>query len=163
MHKDVQFFDETKTGDILSRISSDTSVIQDGLSTNISMFIRALIFIVVTFAIMFLISWKLTLVTLAGIFPVIIVGKIYGNAVKQISKDRQDQKAEMSAISEESISCIRTVKAFSTELFETERYKKKNQEAYRLGVAAGKYGSVFTFFVNLMMNGVMALIIWYGA
>ena len=115
LHKDVAFFDETKTGDILSRISSDTSVIQDGLSTNISMFIRCMIFIIVTLFILCYISWRLTLVTLGGIFPILIVGKCYGEIIKKLSKDVQDQKAEMGAISEEAISCVRTVKAFSTE------------------------------------------------
>ena len=90
LHKDVAFFDETKTGEILSRISSDTSVIQDGLSTNISMFLRCFIFIVVTLVILCLISWKLTLITLAGIFPILIVGKVYGIYTKKIAKDVQD-------------------------------------------------------------------------
>ena len=163
IHKDVAFFDETKTGDILSRISSDTSVIQDGLSTNISMFIRAFIFIVVTMVIICLISWKLTLVTLGGIFPILIVSKIYGAIVKKISKEVQDQKAEMGSISEEAISCIRTVKAFSTEKFETDRYKKKNAEAFRLGKSSAIYNSLYTFFVGFMMNAVNAMIIYYGA
>lgn len=87
LHKDVAFFDETKTGDILSRISSDTSVIQDGLSTNISMFVRCLIFIVVTLFILCLISWRLTLITLAGIFPILVVSKFYGVITKKLAKD----------------------------------------------------------------------------
>ena len=72
INKDVAYFDETKTGDILSRISSDTSVIQDGLSTNVSMALRCSIIIICTLVILCLISWKLTLVTLGGITPVIL-------------------------------------------------------------------------------------------
>ena len=163
LHKDVAFFDETKTGDILSRISSDTSVIQDGLSTNISMFIRCFIFICVTLVILCLISWPLTLITLAGIFPILVVAKFYGVVTKRLSKQVQDQKAEMGSISEEAIACIRTVKAFSTETFETSRYAKRNAEAYRLGKASGIYNGLFSFFIGFMMNGVNALIIYYGA
>ena len=110
-----------------------------------------------------LISWKLTLVTLGGIFPILIVSKIYGAIVKKISKEVQDQKAEMGSISEEAISCIRTVKAFSTEKFETDRYKKKNAEAFRLGKSSAIYNSLYTFFVGFMMNAVNAMIIYYGA
>ena len=69
----------------------------------------------------------------------------------------------MGAISEEAIACIRTVKAFSTELFETKRYAKRNGEAYRLGKSSGIYNALFTFFIGFMMNGVNALIIYYGA
>lgn len=85
-----------------------------------------MIFILVTLVIIFFISWKLTLVTLGAIVPVLGSGKIYGAAIKTIARRVQDQKAEMSANSEEAISCIRTVKAFSTEAFELRRYKKAN-------------------------------------
>jgi len=90
INKDITFFDSQKTGEILSRIANDTQVIQDGLSTNISMFIRTMIFIVATLIILALISWKLTLVTIGGIIPVIIVGKFYGDRIKIISKKVQD-------------------------------------------------------------------------
>ena len=92
-----------------------------------------MIFIIVTLVIIFFISWRLTLVTLGAIVPVLGVGKIYGVEIKKITKKVQDQKAEMSANSEEAISCIRTVKAFSTESFELTRYKKSNAKAFELG------------------------------
>jgi ABC-type multidrug transport system fused ATPase/permease subunit len=69
----------------------------------------------------------------------------------------------MSAISEEAISCIRTVKAFSTECFETERYKKRNAEAFRLGKKAALYNSLWITIAGFVFNGVFALDIWYGA
>ena len=90
INKDITFFDSQKTGEILSRIANDTQVIQYGLSINISMFISTMIFIIATIIILALISWKLTLVTLGGIFPVIIVGKFYGDRIKIISKKVQD-------------------------------------------------------------------------
>jgi len=67
VRKDVTFFDEKKTGDILSRISADVAVLQDGLSTNVSMFVRGLVFIIASIVIMSIYSWKLTLVALGGI------------------------------------------------------------------------------------------------
>jgi len=127
------------------------------------MFLRCLIFIVVTLVILCLISWKLTLITLAGIFPILIVGKFYGIVTKRLAKEVQDQKAEMGSISEEAIACIRTVKAFSTETFETSRYAKRNAATYQLGKTAGIYNGLFIFFIGFMMNGVNALIIYFGA
>ena len=127
------------------------------------MFLRCLIFIVVTLVILCLISWKLTLITLAGIFPILIVGKFYGIVTKRLAKEVQDQKAEMGSISEEAIACIRTVKAFSTETFETSRYAKRNAATYQLGKIAGIYNGLFIFFIGFMMNGVNALIIYFGA
>jgi ABC-type bacteriocin/lantibiotic exporter with double-glycine peptidase domain len=71
INKDVEFFDENKTGDILSRMSSDVGVIQDGLSTNVSMAFRSIITIICVLILLCLISWKLTLVTIGGIIPVV--------------------------------------------------------------------------------------------
>jgi len=133
INKDVEFFDETKTGDILSRISSDTSVIQDGLSTNISMAIRSIITIGMNIAILAYISWKLTLLTVASIIPVVILAAVNGAFQKKIQKKVQSEKAIMSSVSEEAISCIRTVKAFATEAFESKRYLESNEKVYQLG------------------------------
>ena len=69
----------------------------------------------------------------------------------------------MGSISEEAIACIRTVKAFSTETFETTRYAKRNKETYNLGKKAGILNGFFSFFIGFMMNGVNALIIYFGA
>jgi len=127
------------------------------------MFIRAIIFIGVTIAIILLISWRLTVVTFTGILPILIVSKCYGNIIKKISKKVQDAKAGMGSISEEAISCIRTVKAFSTEEFEAKRYKKMNQEAYEQGKSQAIWNSLFHFFTIFMMNSATAAIIYYGA
>lgn len=66
----------------MSRLNSDTSVIQDGLSTNVSMFIRAFIFILAAIIVLFIISWELTLATLGTIIPVIVFSFIYGKKMK---------------------------------------------------------------------------------
>ena len=67
---------------LVSRLNSDTSVIQDGLSTNVSMFVRSFIFIILSFAILFYISLALTLATLASIMPLVVYGVFYGKAMK---------------------------------------------------------------------------------
>ena len=110
------------------------------------MFLRVMIFIVATIIILFWISWKLTLVTLGGILPVFIVAKYYGDRIKIISKEVQDQKAFMGTVCEESISNIRTVKAFSTEKFEAVRHAKANDECYKLGLKLAMLNGIFSFF-----------------
>jgi ABC-type multidrug transport system fused ATPase/permease subunit len=96
INKDVAFYDERKTGDlcncypilmdiyIVSRLNSDTSVIQEGLSTNVSMFVRSFIFILASFVLLFVLSWELTLAMLATIMPVIIFSVFYGGVMKTL-------------------------------------------------------------------------------
>jgi ABC-type bacteriocin/lantibiotic exporter with double-glycine peptidase domain len=83
MNKDVEFFDSRKTGDLLSRLGSDIAVVQEGLTTNVSMLIRAVIFIIASLVIVFIISWELTLIMIASILPVMVFGVNYGNAMKK--------------------------------------------------------------------------------
>ena len=84
VRKDVGYFDTVKTGEILSRMSSDTQVVQDGLSTNISMLVRAVIFIVISIAILAFISWELTLVTVGGIIPFVCFAVCLGTVLRKI-------------------------------------------------------------------------------
>jgi len=91
----VGYFDEHKTGDILSRMSSDTEVIQNGMGTNISMFVRSLVFIIGTTIVLFFISWELTLITLGGILPIMGLGMCIGRKLKELSKKQQDAKAAL--------------------------------------------------------------------
>jgi len=84
-------------------------------------------------AILAYISWKLTLLTVASIIPVVILAAVNGAFQKKIQKKVQSEKAIMSSVSEEAISCIRTVKAFATEAFESKRYLESNEKVYQLG------------------------------
>lgn len=124
INKDISFFDENKTGEILSRISSDTSVVQDGLSTNFSMFFRAMIIIVLSIVILCYISWKLTLVTLSSILPISMVGVCYSKIVRELAKQTQEKKSDLGQVAEEALSNVRTVKAFACEPEEIKKYIK---------------------------------------
>jgi len=94
----------------VSRLGSDTAVIQEGLSTNVSMFLRSFIFIMVSFVFLFIISWELTLAMIGSILPVIVFSVVYGRMMKSAQKKVQDSKAYISTLAEETFSNIRTVK-----------------------------------------------------
>ena len=95
INKDISFFDEMKTGDILSRMSSDTAVVQDGLSTNISIFVRSSIFIIATLVVLAYLSWKLTLVTIVAVLPISFFAVYYGRVMKEYSIEIQSKKGEL--------------------------------------------------------------------
>lgn len=163
INKDIAFFDETKTGEILSRISSDCGVIKDGLSTNISMFIRTFIVIIATLLICLYISVKLTLITLGGIIPIVFCAVFYSIKVRVLAKAVQDKKAILGNISTESIGNIRTVKAFSNERREVVLFKKTNEEVYQLGRVMAIWAGGFSFFSAVSMNGAIALVMYEGS
>lgn len=73
--KDVAFFDENLTGNLISRIAGDTEVVCHGMSTNISMAVRSGLFIIGSLAFMIIISWEMTLVALGSILTIAIFFK----------------------------------------------------------------------------------------
>jgi len=77
IHLDTAFYDESRTGDLLSRINSDTQVIQEGLSVSISMLVKAGATCIAMVIIMFTYSWELTLYALLLILPSMSIGRLF--------------------------------------------------------------------------------------
>lgn len=90
VNKDIAFYDDRRTGDLLSRLNNDIQVIQDTLSTNISMFVRGSIFIIVVLCLLFVISAPLTGVTFLGIIPLCCFATFYSRWMRSIQKSIQD-------------------------------------------------------------------------
>ena len=82
INKDIPFFDEKRTGDLVSRLNSDIQVIQDTLGTNMSMFVRGILQIIVMLVILFIISPTLTGTTLAGVVPLIVFSTFYQRCMR---------------------------------------------------------------------------------
>ncbi|XP_053726141.1 ATP-binding cassette sub-family B member 9 [Synchiropus splendidus] len=132
MRQEVAFFDENHTGDILSRLTADTTQVSDLISQNINIFLRSIIKGVGFFILMFVISWKLTLGTIMG-FPFIAVcSKYYGDYYKKLTKEVQTTLAEANKVAEETISSIRTVRSFANECGEVESYHAKLLVMFKL-------------------------------
>lgn len=92
MAKDVNFFDNIKTGDMLSRISSDTQVVQDGLTANLAMFVQSTCLVIGTLAILCSYSWELTLIICVVIAPQIIVTRITSQYIAAFGATYQKAK-----------------------------------------------------------------------
>ena len=176
INKDIEFFDSKKTGDLrmniwffltilllVSRLGSDSAVIQEGLSTNVSMFLRSFIFIMVSFVFLFLISWELTLTMIGSILPVIVFSVFYGRMMKTAQKKVQDGKALISTVAEETFANVRTVKAFATEGQEVTRFERGNTQVYEIGYYKAVWYGVFNFVANFFVFGSMAAILVLGA
>lgn len=76
IRKDISFFDDNRTGDILSRIGSDTQVVSDGLTTAVAQTVKSTTVLVGVLIIMFMKSWKLTLICLAANSPLILFTRV---------------------------------------------------------------------------------------
>ena len=113
--KDISFYDNFRTGDMLSRLNSDTQVVQDGLSTNVMMAVKSSCIVLVVFGIMFTLNVKMTLIVMVLILPQILITRISANFLDSFAITYQKTKAQLSNMGTESLSNIRTVKAFANE------------------------------------------------
>jgi len=146
--QEVGFFDRTRTGELINRLGTDTTVLQNTVTANISMGLRWTVQCIGALGALFIVSWKLTLVMIAVVPLIAISTMVYGKFVRKMSKKLQDALAKSTEVAEESISNIRTVRSFSRELYEherygervTESYKKAKNLAFAYGVFAGGVG-----------------------
>lgn len=160
--QDVSFFDTEKVGELTNRISTDTQVLQETLTTTMSQLLRNLVTVIGALVILFVTSWKLTLVMLA-VVPVITFGAIiYGNALKKMQAKFQDQLAASVAIASESIGAIRTVRTFVREPKLMEDFSFAIIESYAWGSKIAIAWAVFQAVIFLVSQGAIVLVIWYG-
>ena len=112
-----------RSGELLSRLSSDTAVIQEALTSNVSQSLRFAAQLIVGLALIFVLSWELTLVMLS-VVPIIAVGAVtYGRYVRKLSKTYQNALGKAGETAGEAFACIRTVRSFSREDHEVARYE----------------------------------------
>ncbi|XP_036305285.1 ABC-type oligopeptide transporter ABCB9 isoform X3 [Pipistrellus kuhlii] len=160
--QETSFFDENRTGDLISRLTSDTTMVSDLVSQNINVFLRNAVKITGVVVFMFSLSWQLSLVTFMG-FPIIMmVSDVYGKYYKRLSKEVQNALARASTTAEETISAMKTVRSFANEEAEAEVYAQKLQQVYKLN---RKEAAAYTYYVwgsGLTLLVVQVSILYYG-
>ena len=162
IEQEIGFFDENCTGDIINRLSDDCSVLQNTVTTNMSMLLRNAVTALGTLVIILLLSWRLTLVMIS-VVPVLAVSAVrYGKFVKSISTRLQDALAEASSTAEETISAIRTVRALAAEPACATKYLTKLERAFKLAKERSwAYGS-FSGGIYLVANFALIGVLFYG-
>jgi len=162
MHQEVGFFDQRKTGELLNRLSSDTTVLQNTVSVNISMLLRHSVVGLGAVVFLFLISAKLTVIMLALVPPVSMGAVYFGRIIRRLSRVLQDALAKAGEVAEETIAGIRTVRAFAREPLEVERYGSSVEEAYLASKHRATGAAIFQGVVSFAAYGAIALVVWYG-
>lgn len=160
--EDIKFFDTTRTGELTSRISSDSQVLQSAVTTNLSMFARYLLQILGSIIFMFSLEPSLTGLLLAVIPIVSLLTVQYGRYLRKLRKKFQDELAASSVIAEEAISSMRTVRSFAAEAKMSKEYSKNVQKSFEIGKDLAVAQGGFMGLVGILSGGALALVLWYG-
>ena len=162
LEQEIGFFDGQKTGDLMSRINSDSTVLQNTLSVNISMILRNLAGTIGGLVFLFFTSWTLAVLLLIILPPLALLAARFGGKVRKISHTVQESLGNASGVADETLSNIRTVRSFAAETVESDRFRKALDRA--LDVAKKKIRLVanFTGAISLLGSFAVILILWLG-
>jgi ATP-binding cassette subfamily B protein len=162
LEQEMEFFDRHRTGELLSRLGSDTQLIQNAVSVNVSMALRSLVGALGSIVLLFTISVRLAALMLL-IVPAVAAGAIvYGRRVRRRSREAQDALARAGEVAEESLGAIRTVRAFTAEPREAQRYQDRVESAFR--ASRRRIVATASFFTGATLSGYAAVlgVLLYG-
>uniref|UniRef100_A0A3B3UFW0 ATP binding cassette subfamily B member 10 n=1 Tax=Poecilia latipinna TaxID=48699 RepID=A0A3B3UFW0_9TELE len=160
LRQEVAFFDKNRTGELINRLSSDTSVVGHSITDNLSDGLRAVAQAVGGVSMMFYVSPSLASFILMIVPPITVLAIIYGRYLRSISKRTQDALAQATQLAEERIGNIRTVRAFGKELSEVDKYTQKTDYVLSLARKEAVIRSGF-FGVTGLSGNLMILSVLY--
>ncbi len=157
------FFEKTHSGEVMSRLTADTTQIKAVAGHTMSQLLRNLIMLVGAFIMMFVTSTHLSLLTLVAIPVIVLPLMAYGRAVKKLSRKAQDTIAEASAYAQENLTAVRTMQAFAHEKEVSARFTDAVRLSFeaardRMKARAGLTG--LTIFLTVAS---VVAVLWYGA
>ncbi|KAF4693313.1 hypothetical protein FOZ60_011293 [Perkinsus olseni] len=164
LRQEVAMYDETKSGELTSRLSNDVTTLQDALTVNLSVGVRSLASVIGGTIILFIVSTRLTLMMLSVIPLAAIATMCYARFVGQLSKDYQKELASSTEVATEALSSIRVVKTFPKGEAKAEtRYAHHIDRSYAIGLRKSLGFGGFSWIVGMLIFISMTAVVWYGA
>ncbi|MEY4144003.1 MAG: hypothetical protein RLZZ173_1458 [Pseudomonadota bacterium] len=158
-----EFFESTHSGEILSRLNTDTVLIQTLIGTSVSMAIRNILLLAGGLVMMFITSPKLSVLIFATLLLTIIPTMIMGRRVRKLSRASQDKIADASALAGEKLNAIPTIQSFTNEKVEINRFNQSIQSALDAAITRTRARSLLTFVAILFGFASIILVLWLGA
>lgn len=160
---EIGFYDETKTGDVSSRISADCQKVGDQVELNVNVFLRSIIQAVLIIAVMYWLNWRLATLTFIIVPNVVVASKIFGNFMRELTKKVQGALADSTAASEEALGSMRTVKSLHAQEEMGHRYAKHMEEYRRLALkCAAVYFPFSALTYTFLPYCASCLVLYYG-
>ncbi|HWK96551.1 MAG TPA: ABC transporter transmembrane domain-containing protein [Pseudolabrys sp.] len=157
------FFDTAKTGEMISRLTADTTQIKSAVGASVSIALRNLVLFIGGATMMVVTSPRLSLFVL-GVIPIIVLPLVgYGRAVRKKSRQAQDTLAEASSYAGELIGAVRTLQAFTNETMAKQRFSGAVEDAYVAARGATRARSVLTAIAIFLVFASVVLVLWVGA
>ncbi len=157
------FFEVTRTGEVLSRLTTDTTLVQSVVGAGMSIALRSSFTLIGCLVMLFVTSAKLTLMILALVPVVVLPVWLYSRKVRRLSRATQDRIADSSSIADESLNAIQIVQAFTLENFLGERFADSVETSFSAARKRLQVSSLLSGLIVLTAFGAIVVVLWIGA
>ncbi|MBI5193084.1 MAG: lipid A export permease/ATP-binding protein MsbA [Nitrospirae bacterium] len=158
----MQFYIRNSTGNLMSRILNDVSIINNAVSTSIKDLIQNVVTVISLTGVVFYRDWKLAVIACTSLpfayYPLVRLGK----KLRHVSKIGQEEMSGITSILHETFTGTQVVKAFGMEQREIDKFKDKNNKLFKVTMKGVKYAEISTPLMEFIGSIAVALIIWYG-
>ncbi|MED3911373.1 ABC transporter ATP-binding protein [Peribacillus simplex] len=158
----VSYFDEHPSGETVSRMTNDTTVVKGLISEHLSNFVTGIISIVGSMIVLFVLDWKMTLLMFTAIPLSVLILMPLGKKMHKISKGMQDETASFTAVLQQVLTEIRLVKASNAEALEYQNGKKGIHKLFQFGLKEAKIQALIAPLMSFVMMALLVLILGYG-
>jgi ATP-binding cassette subfamily B protein len=160
---DPAFFEVTRIGEVLSRLTADTTLVQSIAGVNLSITLRSIVSLAGSLVMLAVTSLKLTAM-LCVLIPVVIVPLIVlGRRVRRLSRVSQDRIADTSSVADETLNAIQTVQAFTLEQINARRFDGAVEDSFTAAVRRTRTRSTLTALATMLVFGAITFVLWMGA
>jgi ATP-binding cassette subfamily B protein len=163
VHMDMAFFEITRTGEVLSRLTTDTTLVQSISGVGLSITLRSALNLLGALVLMGATSAKLMGVIVV-LIPVIMLPLFaVGRRVRKLSRDSQDRVADSSGMAGETLNAMQTVQAFTLEALQSTRFSSAVEDSFDTAVRRNRVRAVLTAIGTMMVMASITLVLWLGA
>ena len=162
LSQEAAFFDQTKSGDLISRLSNDAQYIKSAVTTEAVSGLRGIVMSIGSTSLLFYTSPTLAMVSLLSMPPVFLSARAVGRTLRDKQKMVQELHGKATNVAEEVFSGHKTVQLFAAEKHEHERYSYAINEAHCKEIQVGRTKAAFDGIVHVAANGAVLLVLGYG-
>lgn len=156
------FFETTRTGEVISRLTSDTTLLEQVIGSSISFALRNVLLFFGSLVMLALTSWKLTLLVMVGVPLVMAPIVVFGRRLRRLARASQDRVADVSAYIDESLHEIRTVQAYVHEPHDRSRFAERVEAAFGTAVRRIRNRAAIVGVVMFLAFGAIGVVLWIG-
>ena len=158
----LSFFTKRKTGELMSHVTSDATLVHGVVTQTIISVLGQVLTLIGGLAVIFLMNWRLALLTLVVAPPIGLLGQYLGRRIRQISREAQDAQGEAVGVLQEAIAEVRTVQAFTREDYEAARFREKLLITFAKVLQRARLSATLFPLIGFLGFAASIVVLWYG-